>query len=451
MERSHQLRSRRELATRVSPMLSFVVEVEALVGQEVSLRSLFRLRQLMDMDDHLLEKPFRGYDNLWEWTLRQEGAEEVVSYLLLTEDSLIPINFRSGRGDSVVTKTEHTTLNPEVLKHLLESGEQLDYINQKTGESFLHAVAKLRCNPNEKKRAMDLLMDLITEMETPKLDIFLNGEVNFPDPDHLNAEGLTALHLAMISGDIPLAIILVQRLGSSWTVTSGGGSSVYELTTDKAALDFIDSCYNTYGLYSNNLEVGKEGDICMVCCEALDVPHQVYSMGCCGALIHVECFKTYMARSPKPHCMFCNMLVAEEVRRRVPDTIYKKMWGPHITREAITAAAAASARTVAMKLEAELAKSREEKEEAAKKIKEESEEKYSPIEVIVLDDDDDDDDFVPETTMFRLPANIRRRRPAATTTTRGRRRGRETRRMNDNNSTGPIRSLAATTRIPTPY
>ncbi len=97
------------------------------------------------------------------------------------------------------------------------------------------------------------------------------GNVNFPDPDHKNKDGMTALHLSLETGDTALSNVLVQRLGASWTV-SLNGRSVYDLTKDNTMLESIYSWNNTYWLFSNNFETGKEGDACMLCCEALDVP-----------------------------------------------------------------------------------------------------------------------------------------------------------------------------------
>ena len=445
------------------PVAAFAVEVESLNHLE---GSLSRLMQQMDRDKYLLKRTFGGNASVWEWILRQKCAAEVASQLLRRKAWSVPINAVNPiTGDSVVTKSDDQVLDPGVFKILLDSGERLDYINKKTGDSFLHALAKLCRNPRERKGAMVLLMELIEEMEKPLLEVFEAGEVNFPDPDYKNTDGMTALHLSLEANDIPLALVLVQRLGASWTVRpSGRFSSVYALTSNEDVLCLIGTWDIAYGFCANGFEVGKEGDVCMVCCEALDVSHEVYSMECCGALIHVECFRTYLSRSPKPNCMFCNMLVVEEVRCKIPDTIYKKKWGPHITKEAITTAAAARARTAAMQSTAELAKKTKEKEEEeAKRKREEPGVEYSSIDEIVWEDitseeensftlqlefinqptprrrlppvfdDGDDDDFVPQTITFRLPlslrkttANNRTRRSAARSSTTNRRRGRET-------------------------
>ncbi|KAK8371995.1 hypothetical protein O3P69_014201 [Scylla paramamosain] len=119
-------------------------------------------------------------------------------------------------------------------------------------------MARRRRVPCERRKVMALLMELIHEMEEPLLEVFEMGNLNFPDPDHKNRDGMTALHLILETGDTALANVFVQRLGTSWTVSK---------------------------------------------------------------------------------------------------TIYKKKWGLHITKDAIAAAAAARARTAAMKLATELAES----------------------------------------------------------------------------------------------
>ncbi|KAK8378077.1 hypothetical protein O3P69_018794 [Scylla paramamosain] len=71
---------------------------------------------------------------------------------------LVPINaVDTITGDSLVTKIENQVLDPKVLKTVLNSGEHLDYINKNTGESSLHAVARRRCVPCERRKVMALL------------------------------------------------------------------------------------------------------------------------------------------------------------------------------------------------------------------------------------------------------------------------------------------------------
>ncbi len=172
-------------------------------------------------------------------------------------------------------------MDPKVLKIVLNSGEHHDYINKKTGESFIHTVARHHRVPCEKKKGHGSIDGAYSRNGRAAVRSFKIGNVNFPDPDHKNRDGMT-----VGKGDTALSNVLVQRLGASWTV-SLNGRSVYDLTKDKTMLENICSWNNTYWLCSNSFETGKEGDVCMVCCEALDVPYKVYLMECCGALIHV--------------------------------------------------------------------------------------------------------------------------------------------------------------------
>ena len=394
--------------------------------------SLQRLTWLLDRDNQLLKrKDFRGYANLWEWTLHQDWAKFVVLYLFSERRELLPINtINTTTGDSIMTSIRSQGLKPEILRILLKSGERLDCINKKTGDTFLHTMAKFHRNTN------NLLKIFNEKMQ----ELILEGNINFPDPDYKNKEDITALQITLETGNISLAKDLVELLGANWKALPPG-----HFSSNKTVLDLLKNWDELYGLRSNNFLSEVEDDGCILCCEARNVPEELYLMECCGASIHVDCFRTYLARTTKPQCIFCNMLVVEELRYRVPFTIYKKRWRLHITKAAVATAAAARART----LQKKFASMKKEKEETAKKEKEStnvsqevtdqpSEENRAgpssrpartsrPLPTASRrrrrsfseDNDqpnprrrrlecDDDDDFVPETTTFRLPATPRR-------------------------------------------
>ena len=395
-----------------------------------------RLKVLLDVDLHLLLRPYKNYGNLWEWILHHRRARSVASFLLsffpFNEETgcnnmLVPINsMNKTTGHTVLTTSEHGVLKANVLLILLEAGENLDYINPVTGDSFLHAIAKLRRHAKSKiqrKEALNSVNGIINKFEE---DPLLCEDINFPNPDRKNIDGMTALHLSLEADDMIFAKLLVTRLGASHSVKpSGRFTLIYELgEEDKTAI--IKSWENDFGIRSNTSEVGNEGDVCMVCLDPLDTPDELYLLECCGKILHTECLKTSLARGSTPRCMLCNMLHTELIRCKVPNTIYKMKWGP-ITIEDLEASAEARRRTAAAKLAASLAKSKEEEEAANRKIEvvqirsdeDEEEEKEEDTDMDrppVLDDD-----FVLGTITYRLPFYLQRKRSAAIITS-GRRR-----------------------------
>ena len=316
------------------------VNVEEVFAARVkSLCSMSHLTWIVDreMDTDILARPFRGYASLWEWTLQQKRGDEVASHFLENRNSLVPINAVNGiTGDSVVTNSRTRLLRrPDLLKKLLCSGENLDFINRLTGDTFLHALAK-QLIPDG---SLHLLKNLINEFENPKWDAFALEEVNIPNPDHKNVDGKTALDICLERNQLKLGGLLVSKLGANWKALSSE-----QFSSNKTVLDLLKKWEKAYGLSSNNIH-SEVGDVCKVCTEALNVPEEIYWMECCGNLIHVDCFRTYLARSKRPHCMFCNMLVVKEVRRKIPKTICNFDWVSFITNEAIEEAATAIART----------------------------------------------------------------------------------------------------------
>lgn len=342
---------------------SFLTTVETLHYEKESSRSLLSyLGELVDENDQLLWDPCGGYGSLWEWTLRQKSAVEVASYLLQTRIDSVPLNVCNPlSGNFTLTEVFGDPLSAPVVKIILDSGERLDNINSKTGDSVLHAIAKYCHNPGTRNKAIELLIGLIREMESPLLEVFATGEINFPDPNHRNKNHMTALHLSLENGDTVLADLLVVKLGASWTIKPymryWSGNKNYQKIKMKWESD--------YGLSSNSSEITK--DKCVVCYEALDVPRQNYMMECCGALLHVECYRNYLARSLKPLCMFCNMLIMENILKKVPKTVYRKFWVTFFTPEAKAAAINARNHTAFIKYKQEIARIEKEKEKITKK------------------------------------------------------------------------------------
>ena len=361
---------------------------------------------LASMDPLLLSRPYKDYSSLWEWILHQKRAYVVASSLLneemFSDKAIVPVSAVNRKtGDTVLTTSKHGVLKAKVVLLLIETGERLDHINPITGDSFLHAIAKLRrrtTSETQRTEALRSVTKIINILNEP----LSSDNINFPDPDFKNIDGMTALHLSLEADDIALAKLLVSKLGANHSIKpSGRFTTVHELGGDKTAL--IMSWDNNYGLRSNTSEIGEEGDVCAVCCDPLDTPDELYMLECCGQILHINCLRTSLARGSTPRCMLCNMLHTEEIRCKVPNTIYKMKWAP-ITKEDIEASAEARRRTAAAKLAASLAKSKKE-DEAVRREYEEV--KYSSIdEVVWVTSDEEEEQEVEEEATQRETAEV---------------------------------------------